>query len=74
MAKKKNACAAISATTPWVHGSVPPCSEEKAQASSASASVMPMESISASGFRPSRSTRTIATTVPMMSMIDVVNE
>ncbi len=35
---------------------------------------MPAEPTRASGLRPTRSTRTIAITVPMMLMIDVVNE
>lgn len=35
---------------------------------------MPVEPTSASGLRPTRSTSTIAMTVPMMLMIDVVNE
>ena len=35
---------------------------------------MPAEPMRASGLRPIRSTRTIAITVPMMLMIDVVNE
>lgn len=45
---------------------------EKAHASRASAMAIPAEPISASGRRPIRSTKTIAITVPMMLMIDVV--
>ena len=73
--KSTKTWAAISATTPWVSGSLPSTrSAEKAQASSASAIAMPTEPTSASGLRPIRSTRTIAITVPMMLTIDVVNE
>ena len=47
---------------------------EKAQATSAREIVMPMEPTSPSGFRPTLSTSIIATTVPTMFTIEVVNE
>jgi len=70
--------APMSATVPSVFGRVrlPPVPVlwEKAQATRPWEIAMPAEPTRARGLRPTRSTKSIAITVPMMLMIDVVKE